>query len=263
MSGTQLGANGVTVSALTGRKTVRAIHTSDVHLGYDFYGDGSQVGLRAVVNAALANNADVLLLAGDLFDHARVPDRLVGVLISELTRFGRTSIILPGNHDALDDRSVYRRPSFNENRPDNIHLLDLTHGDAGHWVFPDLELEVWGRPMVDHHPGFRPLAEVPARVLGGWRIVMAHGHYEEEGKPSGRSSPIHPEEIEAVDAEYIALGHWDRQLDISHGNVRAYYSGAPHTLGKATSAILLDLTDAGVSALPIDLTPYMDPADAE
>ena len=56
------------------------LHTADVHLGSDGYGDAGQRAaheersrraFRGVIDRALADRVDLLLIAGDLFDHNR------------------------------------------------------------------------------------------------------------------------------------------------------------------------------------------------
>ena len=59
---------------------------------------------------------------------------------------------------------------------------------------------------------------------------MGHGHYE---PPATRANPSRPswvfgdEEIAATEADYLALGHWDRPMSVGDGGVLAYYSGSP------------------------------------
>ena len=95
---------------------LRLIHTSDIHLGCPHTGPLARQALIAVVDAAIAEQADALLIAGDVFDHNRVPDDEVRFLVDQLSRFGRPAIVLPGNHDCYDATSVYRRAVF-EDRP--------------------------------------------------------------------------------------------------------------------------------------------------
>ncbi|MFN8533943.1 MAG: metallophosphoesterase [Dehalococcoidia bacterium] len=218
-----------------GSRSVRFLHTSDVHLGADYSPELPKDALRAVVDAGLAEKVDALLIVGDFFDHNRVPDAIVQFAIDELARFGGPAIVLPGNHDCYDERSVYHRPLF-RNRPANLHLILDDANPALH--LEQLGLEVWGRPVVDHHPGFRPLLDAPPRARSGWRVVLAHGHFEIPTGEGYRSSPIWPDDIVATDCDYLALGHWDRMVDVSHGMTIARYSGAPYT-GNGISEVLL------------------------
>jgi DNA repair exonuclease SbcCD nuclease subunit len=222
-------------------RSLKLMHTSDLHLGCEYTGELPRRALRAVVDLALAEVADALFLAGDLFEHNRVPDAEPAFLLAQLARFGRPSFILPGNHDCFDAMSIYRRPRFGQ-RPGSVHVL----ADEGERCYlPSLDLEVWGRPVVEHCRAFRPLAGAPPRSPGSWRVAMAHGHFERPDSREPRSSPIYPEDIAASDSDYVALGHWDVHVDVSQGGVPAFYSGAPHhgRLDRGLAGVLMVTLD--------------------
>jgi hypothetical protein len=86
---------------------------------------------------------------------------------------------------------------------------------------------------------------MPPRQNGHWRIAMGHGHFEYPEDRDGRSSPIFADDIAALSCDYVALGHWDRFVDVSQGDVRAFYSGAPHWAGthRALSHVVLVTLD--------------------
>jgi len=225
------------------RRPLTLIHTSDVHLGCEYSGRMARQALGAVVDAAIDERADVVLLAGDVFDHNRVSDDEIRFLLGQLSRSGKPSVILPGNHDCYDAHSVYRRALFAD-RPTNIYVLDDRPESL--CLLPELDLEVWGRAVVDHYRGFRPLTEEPPRQEADrWRVGLAHGHFELPDATEPRSSPIFPEDIASSSCDYIALGHWDRCADVSQADVRAFYSGAPHWDGtkRGLAGVLLVTLD--------------------
>ena len=82
--------------------------------------------------------------------------------------------------------------------------------------------------MLSHTPGFRPLEGMPEPSPGHWLVAMAHGHFHFENDRDQRSSPIYPEDIAAAECHYLALGHWDRHVDVSRANTTAVYSGCPY-----------------------------------
>ena len=51
---------------MTARPARRILHTADLHIA--FLGDKGCQSLEAVVNTAIKSRADLLLIAGDLFD---------------------------------------------------------------------------------------------------------------------------------------------------------------------------------------------------
>ena len=61
---------------------VRMLHTSDVHIGHvrgsaDAHGETCQCPAHGLADAVIQNRADILMIAGDLFDHARLPESAV------------------------------------------------------------------------------------------------------------------------------------------------------------------------------------------
>lgn len=206
------------------RKKVRLIHTSDLHLGDDQYRPRAAEALRAMVDAAPRLGGQVLLLVGDVFDHSRVADAVLASFLDQISRLTIPAVILPGNHDALDETSVYLREPF-RHKPPNLHIFTRPDGEIIR--FPELTLDLWGRAMTCHTPQFRPLAGMPASANGCWLVALAHGHFHLDGDRERRSSPIHPWEVAQAPCDYLALGHWDRHVDVSQGRVKALYCGSP------------------------------------
>ncbi len=207
---------------------VVVVHSSDLHVDdnatariYD--GDGT-MGLRHVLDAARAVSADVLLLAGDIFEHNRLPLSLLDATARLLGDADMPVVILPGNHDPLISESAYSRGGVAD--PANVHVIGITHDQAV--VFPALDLEIWGHAHRDYDDMI-PLRK-PRRRSTRWQIAAAHGHYD--SKPD-MSTDLHPSwlisdaEIAATGADYVALGHWNRALRVGNGTVKASYSGSP------------------------------------
>ena len=219
---------------------IAVVHSSDIHVddGYTARahgGDGTR-GLRCVLDTARGLSADLTLLAGDVFEHNRLPQVLLDRAMRVLEEAGMPIVILPGNHDPLTPGSVYERGAVDG--PDNVHVIGLT---AEHAVaFPRFDLEVWGRAHRDYGD-MAPLARARARTTR-WQIVMAHGHYEAAGEVGAAHRPswlISDAEIAATRADYVALGHWNRAVRVGNGAVPAYYSGSPD-LAKTVNMVRLD-----------------------
>jgi DNA repair exonuclease SbcCD nuclease subunit len=190
--------------------------------------------LRAAEDAA----ADVLLLAGDVFDHNRVPLEFIDRAARLLDDADLPVVILPGNHDCLTPNSVYRRGGLAD--PANVAVLGITVDEAVQ--LPSLDLEIWGRPHMDHSD-YSPLRD--PRPRGAARTVAtAHGHWVTGPHDHHRAWLIHDEELAATGADYVALGHWDRWTPVGEGAVPAYYSGSPDL---AKTVNLVRFTAEGVA----------------
>jgi len=95
-------------------KSIRIIHTADVHLGCKFpeYNNNSSLydtekreeelkeTFHKIITMCVKNDADVLLIAGDLFDSSMPDMELISFVAKEFNRIPEVSVfIAPGNHD--------------------------------------------------------------------------------------------------------------------------------------------------------------------
>ena len=215
------------------RRPLRVLHTADVHLESDGYGDARQQAahqargrrvFQRIVDRALHDDVDLVLIAGDLFDHNRVSDEAVDFVRAELARLRQPVVILPGNHDALSTNAVYDRHDLAA-AASHVRVIRRVNGEA--IELPELDVVVWGRAMEEHEPGFQPLAHIPGRDDRRWHLAMAHGFFYEARQRPDRSSPIFADEIRDTGWDYVALGHQHVQTDVSQGGVVACYAGAP------------------------------------
>jgi DNA repair exonuclease SbcCD nuclease subunit len=216
----------MTISA--GPRDIVIVHSSDLHVDNVFtastHGGDGNMGVRAVMATARAVNADLVLWAGDVFEHNRLPDEIISVTAQLVAEAGMPVVMLPGNHDPILDDSGFYHGVLAE--PDNFHILG-----AGDDVisFPTLDLEVWGRAHRSYGD-MMPLESHTGARMARWHIAMAHGHYHPDPmsitppRPAWLLGDAH---IEQTGADYVALGHWNQAIKVGAGNVPAYYSGSP------------------------------------
>lgn len=93
---------------------MRLLHTSDWHLGRSFHGasllDEQAEALDRIVDLAVANAVDLVVIAGDLYDRAIPPAEAVQLFTATLARLRRADIAvvaIAGNHDSHVRVSVY------------------------------------------------------------------------------------------------------------------------------------------------------------
>ena len=225
-------------------RAIRIGHSSDIHVPSLYYTPGDELGaLRQVLATARALELDVMLLAGDIFDHNRVPLILLDHTTRLLADTALPIVILPGNHDPALPDSVFVRGGFAD--IPNVRILGVT--DEETVLFPAHDLEIWGHAHRDYFD-MAPLGGARPRSTR-WQVAMAHGHYE---PPETRANPLRPswifgdEEIAATGADYLALGHWDRPAEVGNGVVPAFYSGSPEL---ARTVNLVQLTAGGEVAV--------------
>lgn len=203
------------------KRPLSFLHTSDVHINdlsttHDVF--------QLIVDLAIKEQVDLLIVAGDLFDHPRVSDHSVAFVVSQLQRLACRAVVIPGNHDFTGPGSLYARINLSDAGPHVSFLGELSGTEV---IFPELDLAVWGRGLEIHSPENSPLQGYRSSRPDLWRIAVAHGHYFAATQVVDRSSPIRQQEIEQLDCDYLALGHWHRRYDVSGGSVVAYYSGSP------------------------------------
>jgi len=211
---------------------LKLLHTADIQLDAPFTFLGTKGAphrqqlretFARIVQIAEESGYDMLLIAGDLFNNNHPSQSTVDFVRRQLGRLDIPVIILPGNHDSYDKRSVYRRESF----PPNVHILteQPTYLDC-----PDLDLTVAGRPLASSHDSKSPLLGVARQGERRWFVALAHGNMQ-IGMVESSERPIQPDEIAATQADYVALGDWHSFADCSQGGVTAYYAGAPEPTG--------------------------------
>lgn len=244
------------------RPRLRLLHTSDVHLGAHDSSRGPtdasralEAGFSAVIDAAIREGVDGMLIAGDFFDNARVRVETLEFAAAEIARFGRPVVIGPGNHDHVGPGSVYDRLDLIALAP-NLHII---RDHAGESVALDgLEVEVWGRPHTEQVPDFSPFQGMPPRGEAAWQVAIGHGHFIHPRALLHHSFHIRREHLAASDRDYVALGHWEVMTRVAAGDrTVAAYSGAPEGLSAAAGtpstvgghALVVDLREDGTVRL--------------
>jgi len=228
------------------------VHSSDLHVDDDriaalHAGDGA-AGLRDVLATARELGADIVLLAGDTFDNHMVSAATIDRAGQALADAGLPVVLLPGNHDPLTRDSVWVKGAFD--RIPNLSILGMTHERAV--AFPNRQLEIWGNAHRDYLD-MVPLHTPPERAAR-WHIAMGHGHYE---PPETWHNPLRPSwlisdaMIRDTQADYLALGHWDRAVKVGCGAIPAYYSGSPEYIHTVNLVTLTSAGEVVVSREPV------------
>ena len=218
-------------------------HSSDLHIDATRTTDVFPPLCR-VLTAAADAAADLLILAGDIFDHNRVPLAVIDDVCRALGDYASHVVILPGNHDCLTPDSVYRRGGIAS--VSNVHVIGV---DAEAFVFPGLDLEVWGRAHYDYK-NHSPLAQPHPRSTGR-QIAVAHGHWMRGERDRHRGWLITTDEISGTGSDYVALGHWPQATPAGDGSVPAFYSGSPELAGSVNLVRFPDGRAPSVSRVPL------------
>lgn len=193
---------------------VTFLHTADWQLGLKLnYIPGDKGALQREVRfqtvdriAATAREHEVhfVLVAGDVFDDNGVADATIRKAFQHLEAFAPIPVyLLPGNHDALTTDSVYRRDTFQREKPDHVIVLDSrepVEAPGGVVLLPC--------PLMRRHEVNDPTAHLqPPDVRNKIRICVAHGAMDV--LPDAESNNrIDPGRVEQAGLDYLALGDW-------------------------------------------------------
>ena len=164
---------------------------------------------------------DAVLIAGDLFDHTRVSDETLRWAAEQLATLSCPVVVIRGNHDVLDGRSVHER--WPTTGLDHVYVIDDHDGRVVE--IPGTDVVVWGRAMIEHEPEYRPFAGLPGPPADRWTIATGHGLVQEDGL-SGRSSPIFTSDLAEVTWDYVALGHVHAYREVRDHPTPVRYPGA-------------------------------------
>ena len=186
---------------------MRILHAADLHLDSAFAGLGDEKAalfrqesrdtLRRMVDWGNDHAADVMLLAGDLFDSESLFSQTARTLALALARFRGKVFLAPGNHDFYAAGSSYDAVDW----PENVHIFKTDSIEAVE--LPEKNLRVYGAGFTARFE--KPLLEgFHAKADGMTNLMVVHGNPTQTASPY---NPITPEQLESSGLAYLALGH--------------------------------------------------------
>ncbi|SMQ92342.1 Nuclease sbcCD subunit D [Raoultella ornithinolytica] len=262
---------------------MRIIHTSDWHLGQNFYSKSRAAEHSAFLNwlltSAQAHEVDSIIVAGDIFDTGSPPSyarELYNRFVVQLQQTGCQLVVLAGNHDSV--------ATLNESRDILAFLKTTVVASAGHAPFilpqrdgtpgaifcpvPFLRPRELVTSQAGHSGGekqqlllnaisdyYQQQYEAACALRGDRPLpIVASGHLTTVGaSKSDAVRDIYIGTLEAFPAshfppvDYVALGHIHRAQKIG-GSEHIRYSGSPIALsfdetGKSKSVNLVTFSD--------------------
>ncbi len=207
------------------RKKLRIMHIADMHLDSPFSRlDAEKAEQRrrehrgvftSMMLYARSHKADIVLIAGDLFDVGYAGEDTVSLIIREFEKAPECRfVIAAGNHDPYFANSVYRLKKF----PDNVYIFDSC--ELSCFTFEELGAQVYGWSFVSDSLEHNPLKGKTAEHNEYIPILCAHCDIT---SASSKYAPVNVADIERFGAVYSALGHVHR-----HDGIQKFPSGAAY-----------------------------------
>ena len=278
---------------------MRILHTSDWHLGQNFYSKSRaaehQAFLDWLLETAQSHQVDAIIVAGDIFDTGSPPSyarELYNRFVVQLQQTGCQLVVLAGNHDSV--------ATLNESR-DILSFLNTTViASAGHEPFILNQRDGAPGAVFCPVPFLRPrdIITSQAGLSGSEKVrqvlesitdyyqqqyqqacelradqtlpIIASGHLTTVG--ASKSDAVRDIYIGTLDAfpaqnfppaDYIALGHIHRAQKIG-GSEHIRYSGSPIALsfdetGKSKSVNLVTFADGKLDEVTPLVVPVTQP----
>ncbi len=192
---------------------------------------------RDVIGLANQERADLVVIAGDTFEHNAPEPDCVSAVQEILALAACPVLVLPGNHDRLEPGSIWA-----DRRWDAIsHLMVLREAAC----IEVRGVEVLPCPIFARKSNNDPTAWIQQSHSDRLRLVIAHGSVPDE-VIGFDDHPIPLNTPERTHADYVALGHWHSTR--IYGK-RLAYSGThePSKFGEDNSGnvLLVDIEKPG------------------
>lgn len=213
---------------------VKVLHCADLHFDTPFKELSKEVSdtsknellevFKNIIDLAIDENIEVLLIAGDVFDNLTVNKNTLFFISDQIRRIKNIEVFIsPGNHDPYNEKSFYSMINW----PENVYIFK---GDMEFKEVKKLNLIVWGA-------GFRNSYENETLLRGinidndKINIMLLHGEITSTNSKN-EYNPIYINDIYNSNIDYIALGHRHKFSGILKEGMTTYaYSGCPQGRG--------------------------------
>ena len=213
---------------------VKVLHCADLHFDTPFKELSKEVSdtsknellevFKKIIDLAIEENIEVLLIAGDVFDNLTVNKNTLFFIANELKRIEKVKVFIsPGNHDPYNEKSFYKMVNW----PDNVYIFK---GELEYKEVSELNLVVWGagfNASYEHESLLKEINVDRSKI----NIMVIHGEVE-KGNSKNEYNPIYINDIYKSNIDYIALGHRHKFSGILKEGMTTYaYSGCPQGRG--------------------------------
>ncbi len=216
---------------------LKIIHCADLHAGRPAVREIDperasvrrreiETSLLRIVEIARKEEANLILIAGDLFEHLYARPSWAKEAAASFASIPSTRVFIsPGNHDPLVKGSLYKGVEW----PGNVNVFQS----------PEIVgVNLTGVPVLIHGFGWTSFQERRAALRGYAaqrtdlvNILLIHGDLtRRDDAPASSYLPISPSDLERSLMDYAALGHIHSPGEFRAGKTVAAYAGCPEPL---------------------------------
>ena len=228
---------------------MKVIHISDLHLGKSLgpssLEEAQEDILKKIIKISKDENADAIIIAGDVYDVGIPSEKAVALLdrfLTSLMKEGINTLLISGNHDSaqrisfgnkiMEAANIYVSSAYkgdvkkvtftDEYGPVNFYLLPFFRQGTVKKVYPDEKIENYTDAM-------RVIVEHMNVDTNERNVLIAHQFITGSEKVGDEISVGTLDNIDASAFEpfdYVALGHIHRPQNVG-GDERICYCGTP------------------------------------
>ena len=197
-------------------KKITFIHAADLHLDSPMAGlnhlpghiltrlrESTFISLRNIVDAAISNEVDFIIFAGDLYDGEDRSLKAQSRFRAEMDRLSANGIqvyAIHGNHDHLGGAWVKMR------MPENVHIFNSQTESVRRETKSGAVANLYGFSYPTRHVAERKIHTYEKAHGGDYHIGILHGSDGSSGE-HGNYCPFTVGELIEKQFDYWALGH--------------------------------------------------------
>ena len=210
---------------------VKFIHAADLHLGsvfsgfqhmhdaiYDKLKNSGYIALKRLVDKAIQEEVDFVILAGDIYDLETRSLKAQLKFKAEMERLNHHCIpvyLIHGNHDYLN--GAY----FDISLPTNVHVYKREIEVKQYIKKDGTTVNLYGFSYDKRHVHERVIQEYNKIENGHFHIGILHGNLDGESA-HGNYAPFSRSELISKQFDYWALGHIHKRMEILHDPPAVY-----------------------------------------
>ena len=215
---------------------MKFVHIADVHFDCPFSSLSVRENLsdnrrleqrnvfRKVINYIKENDVNYLFIAGDLYENEYIRKSTINYINNLFLEIPDTKIfIAPGNHDPYLKNSFYSEFDF----APNVYIFKSTDFECKETQ----DLNIYGIGFQDFYCKNVNYSNINVLQNEKPNILIMHGSLDSGSEENREYNPILESRLEALNMDYVALGHIHKPYYDEEKVQKVVYPGSLISLG--------------------------------